>query len=113
MLLYEQNDILVALDTGHSTVLLLDLSSAFDTIDHDILIDLSSAFDTIDHDILIDLSSAFDTIDHDILIHHLQYWFSISSSALNLLSSFLSDHFQNFIASNSKSQPVLLEYGIP
>ena len=38
-LLYVQNDILVALKAGHSTaLLLLDLSAAFDTIDHNILI---------------------------------------------------------------------------
>ena len=39
------------------------------------------------------LAGVFDTIDHEILIHRLQYWFGISSSTLNLLSSFLSDYF--------------------
>ena len=83
-LLYVQNDILVALEAGHSTALLL-----------------------------LDLSAAFDTIDHNILINCLRHWFGIFSTALNLLSSFLSDRYQTVIASNSKSQPVLLEYGIP
>ena len=46
-------------------------------------------------------------------IHRLQHWFGISSTALNLLSTFLSDRYQTLIASNSKSQPVLLEYGVP
>ena len=36
-LLRIQNDILVSLDSGHSTALLLDLSAEFDTIDHNIL----------------------------------------------------------------------------
>ena len=37
-LLYVQNDILASLDAGHFTALmLLDLSAAFDTIDHSIL----------------------------------------------------------------------------
>ena len=83
-LVYVQNDILVALEAGYSTALLL-----------------------------LDLSAAFDTIDHNILIHRLQYWFGISSTALNLLSSFLSDRYQTVIACNSNSQPVLLEYGVP
>ena len=83
-LLHVQNDILVALEAGYSITLLL-----------------------------LDLSAAFDTIDHNILIHLLQHWFGILSTALNLLSPFLSDHYQTVIASNSKSQPVLLEYGVP
>ena len=83
-LLYVQNDILGALDSGHFTALLL-----------------------------LDLPAAFDTIDHGILIHHLHYWFGISSSVFNVLSSFLFDHFQTVFTSNSKSQPVLLEYGVP
>ena len=83
-LLYVQNDILASLDTGHSTALLL-----------------------------LDLSAAFDTIDHSILTHRLQHWFGISSTALNLLSSFVSDRFQTVITPASKSNPVLLEYGVP
>ena len=83
-LLYVQNDILASLDAGHSTVLLL-----------------------------LDLSAAFDSIDHSILIHRLQHWFGISSTALNLLSSFLSDRFQTVITPASKSNPVLLKYGVP
>ena len=39
--------------------------------------------------------------------------FGIPSTALNLLSSFLSDKFQTVITPASKSNPVLLEYGVP
>ena len=61
-LLYVRNDILASVGAGHSIALLL-----------------------------LDLSAAFDTIDHSILTHRLQHWFGIASTALNLLSSFLSD----------------------
>ena len=83
-LLYVQNDIFTSLDVGHCTALLL-----------------------------VDLSAAFNAIDRSILTHRLQLWLGISSSALNLLSSFLSDRSQTVIMSASKSQPVLLEYGVP
>ena len=83
-LLYVQNDIFASLDAGHSTALLL-----------------------------LDLLAAFDTIDHNFLTYRLQHWFGISSTALNLLSSFLSDKFQTVITPASKSNPVLLEYGVP
>ena len=63
--------------------------------------------------LLLDLPAAFDTIDHSILTHCLQHWFGISFTALNLLSSFLSDRFQTVITPASKSNSVLLEYGVP
>ena len=65
-LLRVQNDILVSLDSGHSTVpLLFNLSAAFDTT----------------------------RIDYNILLHRLKHWFYISSSVLLSLSLFLTNHF--------------------
>ena len=81
-LLRVQNDILASLDSGYSNALLLDLSAAFDTI------------------------------DHNILLPCLKHWFGISSSALSSLSSFLANRFQTIVAFNFKSQRVLLEFGI-
>ena len=54
-------------------------------------------------------------IDPSILTHRLQHWFGISFTALNLLglSCGLSDRSQTVITSASKSQPGLLEYGVP
>ena len=83
-LLHVQNDILVSLDSGHSTALFL-----------------------------LNLSAAFDTIDQNIQFHRFKHWFGITSSALSSLSSFVTNRFQTVVASKSKSQPVLLEFGIP
>ena len=63
-LIHVQNNILVAFEAGHSNAFLP-----------------------------LDLFAAFNTIDHNIFIHRLQHWFGISSTALNLLSSFLSDRY--------------------
>ena len=63
--------------------------------------------------LLLDLSAAFDAIDHNILLHRVQYWFGFSSTALNLLSLFLSGQSQTVVTSKLKSQPNLLEYGVP
>ena len=58
--------------------------------------------------ILIDLSAAFDTIDHNILLTRLQSNFGISGTALPLLSSYLSNRSQSVRIGNHSSSPSLL-----
>ena len=82
--LHVQNNIFVSFDAGRSTALLR-----------------------------LDLSAAFDTIDQNVLLHRLQNWFGFSSTALNLLSSSLSGRSETVAISKLKSQPNLLEYGVP
>lgn len=39
---------------------------------------------------LLDLSAAFDTMDHIHLLHHLQHWFSNSGPALKCFAIYIS-----------------------
>jgi predicted Zn-dependent protease with MMP-like domain len=43
---------------------------------------------------MLDLSAAFDTIDHTTLLHHLQHHFGIAGKPLEWVTSYLSDHYQ-------------------
>ena len=63
--------------------------------------------------VLLDLSSAFDTVDHDCLLRVLKNRFSVDSPALDWFQSYLSNRSQTFIAANSKSDPVPVEYSVP
>ena len=48
-----------------------------------------------------------------ILTPRLQHWLVISSTVLILSFSFLADRSQTIIIPAFKSQPILLEYGVP
>ena len=78
------NDILTSLDQGDVTVLSL-----------------------------LDLSSAFDTLDHSILFNVMQNDFSITDTVLNWFKSYLTCRYQSVNICNSFSNPNSLKYGVP
>jgi hypothetical protein len=62
---------------------------------------------------LLDLSAAFDTIDHRLLLDRLKEWFGISDVALDWIASYLSDRCQLISIQNKLSIPMSLLYGVP
>ena len=79
-----QNDILSALDAGSSVILLM-----------------------------LDLSAAFDTIDHDILLSRLCNVYGITGDALDWFRSYLSGKIQRVVIEDSVSVDQELAFGVP
>ena len=63
--------------------------------------------------VLLDLSAAFDTIDHSILIDRLDSCCGISGTAKDWLRSYLQDRTQTVVVGDAHSDPVNLNIGVP
>ena len=63
--------------------------------------------------LIIDLSAAFDTVDHTVLLNILHSKFHITGSALLWFKSFLSGRTQRVKIGDSLSAPLLVLYGVP
>ena len=63
--------------------------------------------------VLLDLSAAFDTIDHTVLMQRLTTSFGITGQALDWLHSYFSNRTQSVIISGHSSSPVPLTTGVP
>ena len=79
-----QNDILTSMDSKHGVIL-----------------------------VLLDLSAAFDTIDHITLLNQLQQRLGITNTALQWFESYLSGRTQSVSVESEYSTPVPLKYGVP
>ena len=62
---------------------------------------------------LLDLSSAFDTIDHAILLQRLSAMYGISGTAIKWFESYLSDRTQYVTVDGTDSEPTPLMFGVP
>ena len=62
---------------------------------------------------LLDLSAAFDTIDHNLLLSRLTEWFGIDGVVLQWVLSYLTGLFQPIEVNGVLSTPQLLSCGVP
>ena len=62
---------------------------------------------------LLDLSTAFDTIDHDVLLRRFKVSFGVYCTPLKWMKSYVAGHTQTVIGNRSKSSRVKLSCGIP
>ena len=62
---------------------------------------------------LLDLSAAFDTVDHIILIDRLRHYFGIQGIALSWIESFISNRTQTVSFSGSLSSTSPVTCGVP
>ena len=62
---------------------------------------------------LLDMSSAFDCVDHDLLLQRLRVTFGINGTSLEWISSFLSDWTYQLAYGGELSTTRLLQYGVP
>ena len=62
---------------------------------------------------LLDLSAAFDTIDHTILLRRLDNWFGVIGKALNRFESYLTGRCQRIKLDDCLSSKADLKFGVP
>ncbi len=62
---------------------------------------------------LLDLSAAFDTIDHGVLVDRLEKCYGVTGKALKWFHSYLSDRYQRVKIEDSLSSSACLSYGVP
>ena len=63
--------------------------------------------------IFLDLSKAFDTVNHNILVNKLENHFGFRGRTLELMKSYLTNRFQYTKIGNSKSKLLPIECGVP
>ena len=63
--------------------------------------------------VLLDLSAAFDTVDHNILLARLKSTIGINGTALNWFTSYLSNSLQPVSLNGFTSDSFKLPYGVP
>ena len=63
--------------------------------------------------LFLDLSKAFDTVDHNILLRKMSHQFGIRGLENKFFESYLSNRFQYVRINNSRSKKAKIIYGVP
>ena len=63
--------------------------------------------------VMLDLSAAFDTIDHETLLQRLETDFGITGKPLEWMTSYLTDRYQTVTVKGEHSNPVHMKYSVP
>ena len=61
----------------------------------------------------LDLSAAFDSVDHDILLQRLQTSYGLEGAVVGWFTSYLHGRMQKVHFSSSRSEPSVLLFGVP
>ena len=85
--------------------------SALLNIQNDILLNMAKG--SVTALTLLDLSTAFDTIDHTILLDRLNVYYGLSELALGWFKSYLSGRTHSVKVGSTLSHPAALHYGVP
>ena len=93
--------------SGHST------ETALLRVQNDILKAVDGKKKKVVFLVLLDLSAAFDTVDHAILLSFLENYVGLSGSVLSMLESYLQGRTQCFSINNILSDLSELVYGVP
>ena len=63
--------------------------------------------------VLLDLSVAFDTVNHQILLERLKNMFGLTGTVINWITSYLSGRLQKVVVGDANSSAVPLSRGVP
>ena len=63
--------------------------------------------------VLLDLSAAFNTVDHDILLDVLSRWFNITDTAFSWFQSYLSGRTQTVVYNEQQTDIIEIDCSVP
>ena len=80
-------------------------------IHNDLMVNLSNGDVTML--VLMDLSAAFDIVDHDILMQGMKNRYGVQGSALAWFKSYISGKTQSAVINDKTSSQIPLKFGVP